>query len=114
MTRARMGRDGGGGYGEGRGDGRERGSSSDSRRRWVGLAFVAGTGIGDAPPQGDHATWRTVRVWTPSSSATVARRPAAREGAHSRTVLSSCVAAFGPAAPRHITAIGVTGEVASG
>jgi hypothetical protein len=40
-------------------------------------------------PHGDHATVRTVRLCTPSSSATVTHAPpAAREGAHSRTVLS--------------------------
>lgn len=55
-------------------------------RKQLGFAWVARRAD---VPQGDHATDRTVRLCTPSSSATVTHAPpAAREGAHRRAVRS--------------------------
>ena len=62
-------------------------SGRGAATRGIGMSVRFRRGA-DAP-HGDHATERTVRLCTPSSSATVTHAPpAAREGAHRRTVLS--------------------------
>ena len=65
---------------------RASGEQVSTTRKRVGFEWVAQRAD---VPQGDHATDRTVRLCTPSSSATVTHAPpAAREGAHRRAVRS--------------------------